>query len=53
MNPVVKLIWTDLSRGQECDCGQTANRNRPMKASERLAHFENVVVILLSLEYQK
>lgn len=53
MNPVVKLIWTDSSRGQECDCGQIANRNRPVKASEHLAHFGKVVVILLSLEYHK
>lgn len=53
MNPVVKLIWTDSSRGQECDCGQIANRNRPVKASEHLTHFGKVVVILLSLEYHK
>lgn len=53
MNPVVRLIWMDSSGGQECDCGQTANRNCSVKAAEQLAHFGKVVVILLSLEYHK
>ena len=52
MNPVVKLIWTGPSRGQECDCGPTANRNRPVQALEHFAHFGEVVVIL-PLEYCK
>lgn len=53
MNPVVKLIWTSLSRGQECDCGRTVNRNRSATASERLLHFGKVVIILVSLDDHK